>query len=56
MQIVLALGHPAMLDAPVARPLERSGPQPGAALARGLLGVGIVAIGDRPAGLDLPRG
>ena len=53
-QVVLALGHPAMLDAPVARPLERPGPQPGATLARRLLGVGVIAIGDRPALLDLP--
>ena len=43
-----------MLDAPVARALERPCPQPGAALPRRLLGVGIVAVGDRPALLHLP--
>ena len=53
-QVVLALGHAAMLDAPVARPLERSRPQAGAAVAGRLLGIVIVAIGDRPALLDLP--
>src|SRR5262245_15951987 len=53
-QVVFALGHPAMFDAPLVWPLERAGPQADAVLARRLLGVGIVSIGDSPAVLDQP--
>src|SRR5262245_51351628 len=41
-----------MLDPPLARPLERAGPQADTPVARRLLGVGIVAIGNSPAVLD----
>src|SRR5262245_5362918 len=53
-EVVLALGHAAMFDAPLARPLERAGPQADTVLARRLLGVRVVAIGDSPAVLDQP--
>src|SRR5690606_23679665 len=50
---MLALHHAAMHLAPVARTLERTGPEPGAVLACGGLLRAIVAISHRPAGFHL---